>query len=157
FSTYCLSQNHPNSTQRDNTILWSDDFSEGFDGTEGSWSFGLAHGELWFITAAGQYNSAVSLPNASSLYEDHIPLFFENTVLINSPTRFNGIAMLDADRFNSTATSAFPEGTATTNPINSILESPPVDLTGNVFSTLSFYTFSNICCSNFTVSIKVEF
>ena len=153
-----ISQNLDKSaSERDNEILWHEDFSNGFDGIDGSWSFGLIHGELWLETAPGQYNSSAALIDASPLYGEQIPLFFENTVLINSPTRFNGIAMLDADRFNSTATAAFPEGTATTNPINSILESPPVDLTGNVFSTLSFYTFSKICCSNFAGYIKVEF
>lgn len=158
FSLYSLSQSSDKSTNnRDTEILWSDDFSNGFEGTDGSWSFDLAHGELWFETAAGQYNSTAPLPNASSLYGEKIPLFFENTVLINSPTRFNGIAMLDADRFNSTATPSFPEGTATTNPIYSILESPAIDLTGNAFSTLSFYTFSKICCANFSGYVKVEF
>ncbi|NEN24517.1 T9SS type A sorting domain-containing protein [Cryomorpha ignava] len=158
FTFQSLSQNiNKSSTSRDNDVLWSEDFSNGFDGTDGSWTFGLIHGELWFKTAAGQYNSSAPLPNASPLYGQHIPLFFENTALISSPTRFNGIAMLDADRFNSTATPTFPEGTATTNPIFSILESPPINLTGNPFSTLTFYTFSKICCSNFSGFVKVEF
>lgn len=144
-------------THRDNTELWYEDFSNGFDGLDGSWTFDLIHGELWFETAAGQYDPATTLPNASPLYAGHIPLFFENTTIINSPTRSNGIAMLDADRFNSTATPTFPDGTATTNPIFSILESPSINLTGNPFSTLSFYTFSKICCSPFSGFVKVEF
>lgn len=155
---FALSQHVEKSiTERDNEVLWQEDFSNGFEGLDGSWSFGLVHGELWFITTPDQYDPTSALENASELYGTKIPLLFENTTLINSPTRANGIAMLDADRFNSTATAQFPDGTPTANPINSILESPAIDLTGNPYSTLSFYTFSKICCSNFAGYVKVEF
>src|SRR5690606_4502646 len=88
---FALSQHVEKSiTERDNEVLWQEDFSNGFEGLDGSWSFGLVHGELWFITTPDQYDPTSALENASELYGTKIPLLFENTTLINSPTRANG-------------------------------------------------------------------
>ena len=140
-----------------NEILWSEDFHSGFESENGSWTLGLQHGELWFKTTTAFYSPISALTNASPLYENKLPLFYENTQLISSPTRTNGIAMIDADRWNSTATVQFPDGTPTTNPVFASLESPAINLSGNPYSILSFYTFSKMCCSNFSGFIKVQF
>lgn len=143
-------------SNRDNEVVWYEDFDDGFESSNGDWTVSLEHGELWFITNTAQYSPISPLPNASDLYGDQIPLFYENTQLISSPTRTNGIAMIDGDRWNSTATAQFPEGDMTTNPVFAILESPPIDLSATPYAELSFYTFSKFCCSNFSGFVTVD-
>ncbi len=146
-------------SDRDLELLWGEDFSNGFEGQSdnGPWTFGLSEGELWFITSPSEYNPNQALIDASPLYGTKIPLFYFNTQIINSPTRDNGVAMLDADRYNSTATVEFPnDGQMTTNPVHAILESPAIDLSGNTFARLTYQNFSKMCCG-FPENITVEF
>lgn len=146
-------------SEEDLELLWGEDFSNGFNGQgdNGAWTFGLSEGDLWFITTPAEYDPNAALEDASELYGTKIPMLYIDGHIINSPTRDNGVAMLDADRYNSTATVEFPDdGQVTTNPVHAILESPAIDLSGTSYAKLTYYNYSKLCCG-FTQNITVEF
>jgi hypothetical protein len=90
-------------------VIWSEDFSDGLagQGDNGAWTTSGPEGDLWFQTfpigAANGYDPEAPLDNPA--YGPYVPNYFGSGNTINSATASNGFIMLDADRFNSTATS----------------------------------------------------
>lgn len=135
-------------------IYWSEDFSNGLEGQDenGSWTTEGTQGSLWFQTfpvgSENGYDSNLPIPG----YGESIPNYIENEsdVVVSSPTRENGVMMLDADRFNSTRTSPDddPFANTTYNQIESALISPSINLTGVEYAYLCFESFSRFCCNN---------
>lgn len=147
-------------------IYWSEDFSEGLDGQgdNGAWSDGEEYGDLWFVTyppeATNGYNPDVPLEDASPNYADQLPNWFTGTDILESPSRDNGIMMIDADRFNSTATvgnTEPPTDHTLTNSFAASLISPPFDLTGVTAAELSYWHSSRFCCAVDDYALSVEF
>ena len=83
--------------------------------------------------------------------ENRCPNYFgESEDIVSSPTRDNGIVMLDADRYNSTSTNPDDESAPNTtyNSISASLISPIINLTGIEYAELCFYTQLYMCCEN---------
>ncbi len=151
--------------ESDEIIFWSEDFSNGLAGmgTNGAWTTGEAQGQLWFKTfpidaAVDAYNpDDVILGGTDPDYQDKLPNYFNpaTTDVVSSPTRDNGVMMLDADRWNSTTTIT-TEGTLTQNPLASTLTSPSFDLTGASNALLTLYQNLRLCCSGYAASIDLS-
>ncbi len=144
------------------TVYWSEDFSNGFDGQgdNGAWTVSGDQGNLWFhafpLGSANGYDPDAPLTgDAYAVYGDTIPNFYAGPT-IPSETQDNGFMMLDADRYNSTATmpSQTGVGAATSNPIYAVLESPAFDLTGIDFALLSFHQDWRFCCNNYAWNVE---
>ncbi len=144
------------------TVYWSEDFSNGFDGQgdNGPWTVSGDQGNLWFhafpLGSANGYDPDAPLTgDAAAVYGDSIPNFYGGPT-IPSTTQDNGFMMLDADRWNSTATIPSETGVAasTSNPIHAVLESPAFDLTGVDFALLSFFQDWRFCCNNYAWNVE---
>jgi hypothetical protein len=135
----------------DVTVYWSEDFANGPDSENGTWTTDGDLGDLWFYTfpvgAENGYDPEATLDG----YGDFLPNYFGTRDVCNSPTRDNGVMMIDWDRWNSTATSPDdPPGPNTTSniiPANS-LESPSFSLEGVDFAIVTFYQYLRVCCAN---------
>jgi hypothetical protein len=149
----------------DLTVYWSEDFSNGLDGQEGNgpWTTDGPNSDLWFHTfpvgMEGGYDDEAALPEE---YQDAYGLFIPNwafgyDITLESETPDNGYMMMDADRFNSTATDPEFTGNAytTENMVNASLESPPIDLTDVPNAVVTFYQDWRTCCNDY--SILMEF
>jgi hypothetical protein len=133
-------------------IYWSEDFSNGLDGQDdnGDWTTDGDQGELWFQTFPVDsdfgYDPDAPIPE----YGLTIPNFFDNRDVVLSPTRDNGVIMLDADRFNSSRID--PEDDVTEHILNNIVDaslvSPSIDFSENPFADLCFYTYTHVCCND---------
>jgi len=134
------------------TVYWSEDFSNGFDGQDdnGQWTTAGEQGDLWFQTFPVDAVNGYDPEGTIDGYGDVIPNFFENRDVVLSPSRDNGVMMLDADRFNSSRTD--PEDDITehilSNTISSSLISPSINFSENPFADLCFYSYSHICCND---------
>jgi hypothetical protein len=145
-------------------VLWSEDFSNGFggQGDNGAWTVAEEQGELWFLTypaeVSGGYDPTLALTGASDLYGTNIPNYFGTRQVVASPTRDNGVLMMDADRWNSTSTEENPTpGALTQNPLLSALVSPPLDLTAAADGALiTFYQYLRLCCSGYSASFDLS-
>ncbi len=149
----------------ENIIYWSEDFSNGMDGQgdNGSWSTEEENGGLWFVTyppeIEGGYDMSTPLVDASVDYGDHLPNWYEGTDILGSTTRDNGLMMMDADRFNSTATEEDPDnpvGNTLSNSLISALVSPSFDLTGVESAQLSYWHSTRFCCATGEYALSVE-
>jgi hypothetical protein len=142
-------------------VFWSEDFSNGFDGQgeNGAWTFDGENGDLWFITfplgAPDGYDPLAPLTTTDA-YGDIIPNFNNNIATIPSTTADNGFVMMDADRFNSITNDPNNQGVdfLTSNVIDAILVSPPIDLTGVENALLSFWQQWRMCCSSYEISVE---
>ncbi len=145
-------------------IYWQEDFSNGLDGmgSNGAWDTEEDQGDLWFITypigsaEPEAYDPAAALVGASDAYGTNIPNYFGDRDVVSSPTRDNGVVMLDGDRWNSTSTEEAPDGTLTQNPFLASLVSPSMDLTGVENALLTFYHYSRVCCSGYALSTDIS-
>jgi hypothetical protein len=121
-------------------VYWSEDFSNGLEGQgeNGVWENEAPYGGLWFQTfpvdAPNGYDPSTGLTNGTAGYLDHVPLYFSGDAddVVTSETNLNGVMMLDADRFNSTAdSSSLTTGSAgyftTDTAVVSSLTSPSID------------------------------
>ncbi len=147
-------------------VFFSEDFSNGFagQGANGAWTTGEAQGNLWFHTfPTGMPNgydpSAPLTGPAASVYGAFIPNFY-GTGVIDSETASNGFMMLDADRWNSTATTPGNTGVAflTTNEITSSLISPAIDLSAAEGQGV-YITFAQdfrMCCNDYGLNVDVS-
>lgn len=136
----------------DPVVYWSEDFSNGLAGQNGAWTTGGDQGDLWFQTfpigASNGYNKLAPLDNPA--YNNTLPNLWGTRDVVNSPTRDNGVMMLDVDRYNSD--NADPDSVGSShviqgNPISSMLISPSIDLSNageNVLLTFSQYLRQ--CC-----------
>ena len=132
------------------TVYWSEDFSNGLSGQDdnGQWNTEGDQGELWIqtfpIDQENGYNP--NLPIAE--YGEVIPNFFDNRDVILSPTRENGVIMLDADRFNSSRTEPDEDFQQhiLNNTVDAALISPSINLSENPLVELCFYSYSRVCC-----------
>ncbi len=126
----------PSSTgsERGETITYfSEDFSNGFDGqgANGAWTTEGPNGNLWFYAlpqgTPGGYDGSSPLAGLEDAYGEFIPNWWGGSETINSA---NGFMMLDADRYNSTATVPGETGSDNTisNPIDASLVSPVMNL-----------------------------
>lgn len=139
-------------------VFWSEDFSNGFDGTDenGAWTLEGAQGGFWFISypedATDGYDNTAPLTTTSA-YGDLVPNFWGTGVTIPSTTADNGFAMLDCDRFNSITTDPDMTGVdfLTSNPIDASLTSPAIDLTGVTSGVLSFWQQWRMCCGGYNI------
>ncbi len=144
------------------TTFWAEDFSNGFDGMgdNGAWDTAEDQGELWFVTyppeVEGGYDPLLALPNASIEYGTQIPNYFTNIDIVSSPTRDNGLMMLDGDRWNSTSTEENPEGSLTQNSFLAALVSPAFSLEGAEYALLTYYQNSRVCCSGYGLSVDLS-
>ena len=146
------------------TVFWSEDFSNGFDGqgSNGEWTTDGDQGDLWFQTfpvgAVDGYDPAAAIGGA---YDERIPNFFGTRDVCESPTRDNGVMMIDADRWNSTSTESEPDGTLTQNPLFSEFISPVMDLSAisnfDNNAKLVFYQYARGCCSGYSLSVSFSF
>jgi len=152
------------------TVYWQEDFSNGFDGQDGNgaWTVSEDLGSLWFVAfpadATDGYDpTAAILDGVSADYGTNLPNYGTNTDVVNSPTRDNGVMMMDADRWNSTGTVESPPNpddlgaTTTDNPITSALVSPTIDLSGLGITdaVLTFYTRGR-CFSTTTLTTDLS-
>ena len=134
-------------------VFWSEDFSNGFDGQGNNGAWTLDAQELWFYTFPLElpdgYDPDAPLTTTDQ-YGDFLPNYFNDREIVMSQTRDNGVMMIDADRYNSTATATDdPSGPNTTdNPITAFLISPQIDLTGIAYANLRFTQFLRLCCLN---------
>ncbi|HKK39426.1 MAG TPA: T9SS type A sorting domain-containing protein [Cryomorphaceae bacterium] len=142
-------------------VYWSEDFSNGFagEGDNGEWTTEGAQGDYWFVSypigAPDGYDPQAPLTTTDA-YGDIIPNFMNNIATIPSTTADNGFMMLDADRFNSIATEVSEQGAAslTSNPVDAILTSPAIDLTGYSSGLLSFWQQWRMCCSDYNITVQ---
>lgn len=155
--------NHAAAKGDDETIIyWQEDFSNGFDGMgeNGAWSTDEDQGDLWFITypvgAENGYDPALALQDASDLYGTQIPNYFGERDVCASPTRDNGVVMIDGDRWNSTSTEENPDGSLTQNPFLASLISPVFSLEGVDNALLTWYHYSRVCCSGYSLSADLS-
>lgn len=136
----------------DPVVYWSEDFSNGLEGQNGAWTTGGDQGSLWFQTfpigAENGYDKLAPLDNPA--YNNTLPNLWGTRDVVASPTRDNGVMMLDVDRYNSD--NADPDSVGSShviqgNPISSMLISPTIDLSQageNVL--LTFYQYVRQCC-----------
>ena len=132
-------------------VYWSEDFSNGFEGQEenGLWTTLGEQGSLWFHTFPVGSENGYDPDTPIEGYGDFLPNYFDNGQdVVSSPTRDNGIMMLDADRYNSTSASPDddPGPNTTDEPIVASLVTPGIDLTGIEYADLCFYAMSFMCC-----------
>lgn len=155
-----LKQEASEAKDGDLEVFWYEDFSNGFDGMgeNGAWTVDGPQGDLWFQTfpvdAENGYNPDAALDIEP--YGDKIPNFFGSRDAVNSPTRDNGVMMMDTDRWNSTSTETNPNGELTENPVESYLISPSMDLTGHEYSEFRFFQYLRMCCSQFIVAVDMS-
>lgn len=139
-------------------IFWSEDFSNGFDGMDdnGAWTVGEENGNLWFqtfpINEPNGYDPDLPILDGLHLdYLDKLPGYYSGDVVV-SPTRDNGVMMLDLDRYNANED----------NNIRATLISPAIDLSGLEDTgdlILSFYERIRLCCqggSTVTVDVSLD-
>ncbi len=155
-----LKQEASEAKDDDLEVFWYEDFSNGLDGMDenGAWTVDGPQGDLWFqtfpIDAENGYNPDAALDIEA--YGDKIPNFFGSRDAVNSPTRDNGVMMMDTDRWNSTSTETNPNGELTENPVESYLISPSMDLTGHEYSEFRFFQYLRMCCSQFIVAVDMS-
>ncbi len=132
-------------------VYWSEDFSNGLAGQDDNsqWTTGGEQGDLWFLTFPLDTENGYDPESPIDGYGDFLPNYCDSdSDIVSSPTRENGIMMLDADRFNSTSSSPDddPLSNTTSEPIFATLISPSIDLTGNKYADLCFYTKNLMGC-----------
>ena len=154
---------HRSQTKGSEIVFWGEDFSNGFDGQgdNGAWTTDGDQGDLWFQTfpaeISGGYDPNAALQNASGEYGTQIPNYFGSREVVSSPTRDNGVMMIDADRWNSTSTEEEPEGTLTDNPLAAGLISPVMDLSAsNGQARLVFNQYARLCCNDYSLSVRLS-
>ena len=149
-------------TQKDDAIVYfTEDFSNGLAGQDGNgaWTTGEDQGSLWFQTFPvgepnGYSKDEAVLGGTHPDYGTQLPLFFSTGDVVNSPTRLNGVMMLDIDRWNSLSTVETPltydpeneSASRNDNQASATLISPSIDLTGVDNALLNFYQRIRLCC-----------
>ncbi len=156
---------HFSKAESDQIIFWSEDFSNGLNGQDsnGVWTTSGEQGSLWFQTfpvfSENGYNpDDVILGGTHPEYGTKLPNYFNpaTTDVCNSPTRDNGVMMLDADRWNSTSTFENPDGDLTQEPLAAMLISPSIDLTGADNVLMIFSQNLRLCCSGYSASLDLS-
>jgi len=135
------------------------DFENGID----EWTATGEQDDLWFYafptTSPNGYDPAAALD--IPVYGDFLPNYFGAGEPVTAPSMDNGFLMIDADRWNSTATAPDdPAGPNTTaNPVDAQIESPTFSLDGVEFAQISFYQGVRQCCetnSSMAVELSVD-
>lgn len=156
---------NPSATQKggDLEVFWSEDFSNGFDGqeTNGAWTTVGPQGDLWFYTFPAEDPNGYDPDALLDGYGDFYPNYFGTREIVQSPTRDNGVMMIDADRWNSTSTTtdADPGPNTTSNPLDGSLVSPTFGLQGVDFALITFHQYVRLCCagaSTVTMDFSVD-
>ncbi len=128
---------HPSqATMRDQTIVFSEDFSNGLDGNNGMgpWTISGTNGNVWRRTTTGTIG-AYSSPN-------HNPL--------NSTTASNGWMIFDSDSANTNFSVTPPVIISAPVKLVGSLSSPTLDLSATPNVELRFYQRMRYCCRQAT-------
>ena len=132
-------------------VYWSEDFSNGPDGQgdNGAWTTDGPQGDLWFYTFPAEDPNGYDPDALLDGYGEFYPNYFGTREIVQSPTRDNGLMMIDADRWNSTSTTtdADPGPNTTSNPVDGKLISPVFDLSGYDFALVSWEQYVRLCCA----------
>ncbi|TVR37711.1 MAG: T9SS C-terminal target domain-containing protein [Cryomorphaceae bacterium] len=115
------------SGQRD--VLWSEDFADGFDGPNGTWTTAGANGDIWEYTT--QIQAACWSGGADAAAQ--------------MSTRENGFMLFHADDFN--CINPGPPQQFNQDPLAGELISPSIDLSDQPAVLLSFEHWFRHCCS----------
>lgn len=130
----------------DTEIYYTEDFADGID----DWDQEGDAGDLWFYTfPVGAENGYDPEASFGGDYGDFLPNYFGTRDVCASPTRDNGVLMVDADRWNSTATNPDdePGPNTTSNVLITAITSPAIDLTGIDFAVITWYQYVRLCCA----------
>jgi len=128
-------------------VYWSEDFENGID----DWTTDGDLEDLWFYTFPIEDPNGYDPSATLDGYGDFLPNYFGDRDVVSSPTRANGVLMVDWDRWNSTSVSPDdPPGPNTTSNVMlpHTIESPAIDLTGIDFAQIEFYQYLRVCCAN---------
>lgn len=145
-------------TKGGEAAFWSEDFSNGLDGQDanGAWTTEGVQGGLWFKTfpplSPNGYDPFGLIPEYGNVYPNYNDGLADDEIPFT--TAENGFMMLDADRANSTQTDPdAPDPLATFLPVDAILVSPAIDLTGVDNAIITFWERWRMCCSNYNLSL----
>lgn len=139
-------------------VYFSEDFGNGFDSPNGMWTTEGDQGDLWFHTFPQGSENGYDPEEINNENYSAIANWWGAGNTIQSATQDNGFMMLDADAFNSTATSPDDDPGANTldNPIEAYLVSPPIDLTGVSGASLTFAHSYRMCCLFANMNLYAE-
>lgn len=139
-------------------VYFSEDFGNGFDSPNGTWTTEGPQGDLWFHTFPLGSENGYDPEEINNENYSAIANYWGAGNTIQSNTQDNGFMMLDADAFNSTSTSPDdPPGPNTfDNPIEAYLVSPAIDLTGVSAASLTFAHSYRMCCLFANMNLYVE-
>jgi len=139
-------------------VFFTEDFANGFNSPNGTWTTDGDQGDLWFHTFPQGSENGYDPEEINNENYSAIANYWGAGNTVQSATQDNGFMMLDADAYNSTATSPDDDPAFNTldNPIEALLVSPPIDLTGVSEASLSFTHSFRTCCLFANMNLYIE-
>ncbi len=118
--------------------VWSEDFANGFNSTNGTWAAGGIDGAIWkhdYYGSKGCFSSNASVPNFTSSN--------------------NGFMLFDVDSVNCIDSTANPP-TYNQTPRSGHLISPSIDLSSETTCIVSLEHYYLLCCTGFELHLGIS-